>query len=510
MIPRGTPTVTHSPASSPDLAMTARRSTKSLVDSAVGTADGEVGRQLLRLRLLLYPALVGLLLVAYWIFRGSSFANPVAVRELLWVGLAGLPVAYLLELGFHLTVRHRRRRRLLHLLSASLFVLGTTYAVQLCGSLTHYTVMWYLIVIVFVRLRLDQRAAILVTSLAASSYIVCVVLEQLGIVPYARLLQSLYQWELIQGSGHAVLTATGVVAFLILSHYGAHFLARGLERREKAVAGVTQTLAVRTNELSAALTQLKETQSQLVESKMQITLNRFVAGLLHEFNSPLGTLSSSLDTVGRTLDRARPFVEKAAGDEDRSARQVLRAIETQAELSGILKTSCERLTSILASLRRTVGLDEAEINVVDLRQGIEDARTLLRPALGDRIRMTCDLPDTPIVVRCYPAKLTRIFVNLLQNAVAAIEDRGEIKILMAQHKDTIDITFVDDGRGISEEKLPHLFDIGFSTNKEGRVGLQLGLPTTKRWVEEIGGKLSISSKAGEGTTVRIVLPLAKG
>jgi signal transduction histidine kinase len=124
--------------------------------------------------------------------------------------------------------------------------------------------------------------------------------------------------------------------------------------------------------------------------------------------------------------------------------------------------------------------------------------------------MTCDLPDTPIVVRCYPAKLTRIFVNLLQNAVAAIEDRVEIKILMAQHKDTIDITFVDDGRGISEEKLPHLFDIGFSTNKEGRVGLQLGLPTTKRWVEEIGGKLSISSKAGEGTTVRIVLPLAKG
>jgi class 3 adenylate cyclase/tRNA A-37 threonylcarbamoyl transferase component Bud32 len=215
---------------------------KGLAAAAVATADGLVRRRMLYLRLLLYPSLVALLLLAYWLLLRSGVVDRRVALELPLVGLALLPVAYLLEAGFHLTQEHNRDPRPLYLVLVALFVLGCTYTAQLNGTLTNCMAMCYVIVIAFVRLRLDRGAALFATVLAIVSYTAVVALEQQGVIPYARLLHGLYASTINREPGFAVVTVMGVVAFLILTYLGAHVLVRGLEQREEALTEVTRGL----------------------------------------------------------------------------------------------------------------------------------------------------------------------------------------------------------------------------------------------------------------------------
>jgi two-component system, NtrC family, sensor kinase len=260
---------------------------------------------------------------------------------------------------------------------------------------------------------------------------------------------------------------------------------------------------------AAAMTEMAgqvESLARLVDARTQSTLNQFAAGLLHELNSPLGTLRSSLDTLGKVLDRTATASDPVPGDE-LGARRAQRALAMQQELFELMKTSCARMSEVLGSMSRSVGLDEANLKLVDLRQKVQDAVSLLGPELEDRIAVVCSLPDRPALVLCSSAKLSTVIANLQQNAINAIAGAGEIRIAMTEHADRVELTVQDDGCGMTADRLSRIFDIGFSTKKQGRMGLQLGLSSGKRVIEELGGTLTITSQEHEGTTVRIVLPL---
>jgi serine/threonine protein kinase/class 3 adenylate cyclase len=213
-----------------------------LVESAVTNAEGRVRRRMLWLRFFLYPSLYGFLLLGYFILLSQGLADASLVTEILVVGGAAVLVAYVLELLYHLAGKRRLDPRPLHLLLITSFVLVGTYALQLNGTLTNYMVVFYAIMISFTRIRLDNRAAWFATLLSIGCFLGVVLLESAGVIPYARMIKSLYSPTLTHERAFTAVIVVGSVVFLLLSHLGAHVLVHGLETREEAISEVTRGL----------------------------------------------------------------------------------------------------------------------------------------------------------------------------------------------------------------------------------------------------------------------------
>lgn len=264
----------------------------------------------------------------------------------------------------------------------------------------------------------------------------------------------------------------------------------------------------RTRDLSQALADVQRMQSQVIESEKQAVLGRLAAGIVHEINSPLGSLRSAVDTTGRLLTRVQPYLATPAGLGDGEAQRLLNASGEGGALVSAMRQSGERIEALVTSLKRFVSLDEGRRKALDVREGLDGALTLLSPALEPRINVTRCYPELPPRVDCDPARLNQVFLSVLENAVTACISGGHIAIEVTRENGHVAIAVRDTGCGIEAERLPGLFDVGF-TRKQGRVAMRLGLPSSKRAVEELGGSIAVTSELGRGTCVSIALPAAR-
>lgn len=270
---------------------------------------------------------------------------------------------------------------------------------------------------------------------------------------------------------------------------------------------VEAQVSARSRELVRTIRELQATQAQMIEAENQAVLARLVAGLLHEINTPLGSIRSAADSMAGAVMRWGKVVTQYADPSQPDGQAALRLLEVAPQLRDSLDQGTERLSTVVEGLRQFVGLDEAERKPLDVRKGIEGALALLGPSLQGRIEVVRDYAETLPQVVCRPAKLNRAFLSVLQNAVQAIEGRGVLRVSVRELNGRIEINVVDDGKGIPASKMSEIFQLGL-TRKAGRVGLRLGLPMSKRCIEELGGRLAIESIEGEGTTVRMTLPVA--
>lgn len=283
--------------------------------------------------------------------------------------------------------------------------------------------------------------------------------------------------------------------------------AAAFEEIERLKAGLQAEVEQRTSELSAALVSLSQTQSELLESQKQAMLGRLMAGIVHEVNSPLGALASSADTIRKSFARARGYMAERPAD-DAAASQALRAIDRGEELTHVIRTGSSRIGALMTSLSSFVSLDQAEYKTFDVRQGIESTLLLIGPQLDGGLRVDCRLPEEPVLVRAHAAKLNQVFLNLIENAITATQGQGQLSVQVRRSDTEVEIVVADDGCGMRPDQLLRVFDFTFTTKVGGRIGLGLGLPTSKRTVEEHGGALAIESEIGRGTRVRITLPIA--
>lgn len=260
-------------------------------------------------------------------------------------------------------------------------------------------------------------------------------------------------------------------------------------------------------ELESALASLEQAELQLVENEKQAAVGRLVAGILHEMNTPLGALSSATQTLSRGLARLT----------EREERGTLEALE---RLTGVQAASAERIREVVQGLEQFVAEGNAALQVTDVRGGLETAVAFVRPSLPAGVRVRLELPDAPIWVKCFPAKLNHVFLNLLKNAAASLDDAGaaaqgspasaqrrEITVRAAVSSERLRIEVRDTGCGIPAERLERIFDLDFS-RKGARVKLSLGLPSSRSVIEAIGGTLSLRSELGQGTVAVIELPLS--
>ena len=258
-------------------------------------------------------------------------------------------------------------------------------------------------------------------------------------------------------------------------------------------------------ELQGALDELHATQDQFVESEKLAALGQLVAGVAHEFNTPVGALHSTTDMLSRCISKMATILSNAdAPLEQRGVSELRRLLGLLGQNSEVAGTANERIKEVLSSLRDFVRLDEAEFKEVDLHDGIESALTLLRSEIPDSVTIMKKFGDVP-AVPCYARELNQAVMKLLQIAAERIEDEGSITITTSADDQNAHIKIADTGKAYGEEELRQLFDISF-TSSGGRVSMSTGLVSAKRTVQKHGGSLEVQSSPGAGTVYAMRIP----
>ncbi|WP_341529035.1 ATP-binding protein [Nostoc sp. UHCC 0302] len=314
------------------------------------------------------------------------------------------------------------------------------------------------------------------------------------------------------------------------------------DRSEAILKGVIRELEEsqtalenRSRELEIALKDLKALQVKLVESEKRSALGILVAGIAHEINNPVSFIYGNLthaNSYFQDLLRLIQLYQQYYPEPAVAIKQEVKAIELdfiKNDLENMLQSmysGAERISNIIKSLRNYSRLDEATFKIVDIHQGIDSTLMIL----NSRLKGTSKNPNTIQVIRdyqqlplvaCYPSQLNQVFMNILSNAIDALEEANQQRSFedIITHPNTILIQtrlinenqilvlIKDNGIGISEKIKSRLFDPFFTTKTVGK-GTGLGLSISYQIVTELHkGQLYFNSILGEGTEFILRLPI---
>jgi len=277
---------------------------------------------------------------------------------------------------------------------------------------------------------------------------------------------------------------------------------------EQRVKNRTHDLAEKNEHLVETMLQLKEAQAQMLVQDKMASLGNLVAGVAHEMNTPLGAVVSAADVESRCIDILEKEMEGSSNIEElRTSSRFQRARRSLLESNAVLKTGSKRIMAIMSSLRSFARLDEAAFQEVDLHEGLESTITLLQHEMKNRIEVVRDYGDLPRI-GCNANQINQVFMNILVNAVQAVEGNGTITIRTERVEDHVVVKVTDTGPGISAADQKQIFDPGFTTKGVG-VGTGLGLSICFKIIEGHRGKINVDSEVGRGTTMEIWLPATR-
>lgn len=281
--------------------------------------------------------------------------------------------------------------------------------------------------------------------------------------------------------------------------------------------------------LKKTIAQLKNTQMQLIQSEKMAALGVLSAGIAHEINNPVNFIKTSILSLQRDVeDLVRVTTLGASfchGSDDPICKEMIR-LQQEIEYETILEEIPRLFGSILEGIRRTEEIvqslrtfarhDEIISESVNIHEIIDFALIMLRNRYKMNVTILRDYGKVPHV-RCFVGKMSQVMVNVLSNAIDAIERKEgsqvnqiSIKTRTQQRDDrafvVIDVT--DTGTGIAEEHIHKVFDPFFTTKEVGK-GVGLGLFITRNIVQEQGGFIEVVSPPGQGATFSIFLPQAQ-
>jgi len=253
-----------------------------------------------------------------------------------------------------------------------------------------------------------------------------------------------------------------------------------------------------------------------------------VAGVAHEINTPLAYVKNSLGTVADKLPDIAATVERcekllallqagANADAQELTRQFaaasaqlaqLRQRKVMEELTGLVNDGLfgtGQMAEIVGNLKDFSRLDRSKVTSFNLNEGL-NSTLLLAKHLLKSVTVNKQFGDIPEVT-CSPSQVNQVFLNLITNAVQAMDaGRGAITLTTRGDGAGVTVEVADNGKGIPPEVLPKIFDPFFSTKEIGK-GTGLGLSISYKIVQQHGGRIDVESPAGAGAKFTVWLPL---
>jgi signal transduction histidine kinase len=293
-------------------------------------------------------------------------------------------------------------------------------------------------------------------------------------------------------------------------------------------------------QMEAALQELRRTQSQLVQSEKMSSLGQLVAGIAHEINNPTsfiyGNVNHAESYMKQMLDLINHYqVHYPQPAPDIADRLVAIDLEfVQEDFPKVIhsmRTGAERIQSIVSALQNFSRMDESEVKFANVHEGIDSTLMILSQRLNRTdgklpiavVKNYIDLPE----INCYAGQLNQVFMNVLLNALDALDERDRQRPIeeIQQHPSQITITtsllkisegygqqmvqiqIKDNGVGIPKTVRDRIFDPFFTTKPVGQ-GTGMGLAISYQVItEKHNGRLSCQSEPGQGTEFTILLPL---
>ncbi|MEG3897979.1 MULTISPECIES: PAS domain S-box protein [unclassified Microcoleus] len=288
-------------------------------------------------------------------------------------------------------------------------------------------------------------------------------------------------------------------------------------------------------QLEKAVRQLHQAQTQLIQTEKISSLGQLVAGVAHEINNPISFIYGNITHVSQYArdlfdllhlyqkKYPKPLPEIAEAAEN---IEIDFLMEDFPKILESMKVGADRIRDLVISLRNFSRLDESQMKLVDIHEGIESTLLILQ----HRLKANTARPAIEIIkeygkfpkVECYAGQLNQVFMNLLANAIDALEEYNSnhssneiysrpntIRISTSVNSDTVTIRIADNGMGINQEVIHKLFDPFFTTKPVGK-GTGLGLSISYQIiVEKHRGKFQCFAVPGEGAEFVIEIPLCQ-
>jgi PAS domain S-box-containing protein len=286
------------------------------------------------------------------------------------------------------------------------------------------------------------------------------------------------------------------------------------------------TFVMDITELSKLREESRLNEMQMMQTEKMSSLGQMVAGLAHEMNTPLGFVKNNIEMLEAKNKETKELIalyEKLRSQimygSPNDVALLLSQIDTVSqkvknrvwqESDSLFRSSVEginRIQDLILNLKNFSRLDEADFKPTDINENIESTLKIAGHLFKGGIQVIKEFSQVP-PVQAFPAQMNQVFLNLITNAVHAVDERtGRITIKTMHQGNSVVIKVIDNGKGIPPENLKKIFDPFFTTKPVGQ-GTGLGLSIAYKIIEKHGGKIEVQSQVGRGTEFTITLPVS--
>ena len=327
---------------------------------------------------------------------------------------------------------------------------------------------------------------------------------------------------------HQTMLTSGLHGMVVLGSYAqlkekAAQLARSEEKYRQLAANLEIEVQKKTEEI-------RITHAHLMQQEKLAAIGQLSAGVAHEINNPLGFMISNLHSMrdyARDLGELVKSYRNLGGLQGRQAKNTqgtswqqqlseIKDLEKELDADFMLTdlpvladetiSGAERIQKIVTDLKTVARPGENALELIDIHRSIDAVLTILHTRLEKGITIDKAYGSIPLVSGV-AQELNQVWLNLLTNAVDAMEGRGTLSIATHVDGDLVTIAISDTGRGIPKENLSKIFDPFFTTKQVGR-GMGLGLHLVYQLVRKHNGRIDVNSVQGRGSTFSVAFSVA--